>query len=267
MNKQILYTIGYTLFQTKEGIDIDKLFNTLQKYNITHLVDVRSIPYSKQYPQCNADNLKLAGKHFDIPYIHMPELGAKADNTLDVFSRASDIFFEDIFPVSKSNRPERTELNSNDEIVDFQKFRNSELFLNGIKRIETAYKKNYTLVLMCSEKKPIECHRFFFASKKIEQKYGEWIEIKHITTNQDEIIDTISNEELTRKMHEIVLSKSEIKKINVLEPTIFGDAIINNYFGETQKEKLNDFCERYWNLMHGWKRNASINIDKINDYD
>jgi hypothetical protein len=30
---------------------------------------------------------------------------------------------------------------------------------------------------MCSEKRPIDCHRFFFVSKKIEEKFGDWIEV------------------------------------------------------------------------------------------
>ena len=110
MSKLKLYTLGYTLFQNGNMIDIEKMLNTLKDFKVSHLVDVRSVPYSKQFPQCNADNLKLASKHFSISYGHMPELGAKASPMQDVFSKASDIFFEDIFPISKSNRPEKTEL-------------------------------------------------------------------------------------------------------------------------------------------------------------
>ena len=128
MERRKLYTLGYTLFQNGVVIDIEKMFKTLKEFNVTHLIDVRSMPYSKQYPQCNADNLKVASKHFSISYGHMPELGAKASPTQDVFSKATDIFFESIFPISKSNRPEDTELYADDEIVDFQKFRKDEYF-------------------------------------------------------------------------------------------------------------------------------------------
>jgi len=136
MQKSKLYTLGYTLFQNGQVIDIEKMFTALKDLNVTHLVDVRSVPYSKQYPQCNKENLQAAGKHYSIIYGHMPELGAKASPTQDVFSKASDIFFEDIFPVTKSNRPEKTELYDYQEIVDFQKFRKDEYFSVGIKRIE-----------------------------------------------------------------------------------------------------------------------------------
>jgi uncharacterized protein YfkK (UPF0435 family) len=267
MEKRKLYTLGYTLFQNGAAIDIGKMFKVLKEFNVSHLVDVRSMPYSKQYPQCNADNLKVASKHFSISYIHIPELGAKASPMQDVFSKASDIFFESIFPISKSNRPENTELYADEEIVDFQKFRKDDLFSDGIKRIESAYDNNYTLALMCSEKSPIDCHRYFLVSKKIEQMFGDWIEVKHIIQNQYSKIDTVSNENLSKQLSEIVLNKSEIKKLDVLNTSIFEPAKIDNYFGKTQQEKINDFCDRFWNLMHGWKNVSNTNNKKYEEYD
>lgn len=266
MEKRKLYTVGYTLFQNGAVIDIEKMFNTLREFHVTHLVDVRSKPYSKQYPQCNADNLKVTAKHFSISYGHMPELGAKATPMQDVFSKASDIFFEDIFPITKSNRPENTELFANEEIVDFKKFRNDEYFSDGIKRIESAYEHNYTLALMCSEKRPIDCHRFFFVSKKIEEKFGDWIDVEHIIQTSNGKYDTVSNENLNKQLSEAVLNKSEIKKLDVLKASFFEPAKINNYYGDTLQDKVIDFCDRYWNLMHGWKMEIN-NQNNKKEYD
>lgn len=266
MEKSKIYTLGYTSFQNGPVIDIEKMFTTLKELNVSHLVDVRSTPYSKMYPQCNADNLKAAGNHFSITYGHMPELGAKASPLQDVFSKASEIFFEDIFPINKSNRPENSELYADEEIVNFKKFRKDEFFLEGIKRIQDAYDNNYTLALMCSEKRPIDCHRFFFVSKKIEEKYGDWIEVVHITRNPNGEIETVSSESLNRELSEIVLNKFEIKKLDVLNSSIFEPAKIDNYFGDTIQEKIIDFSDRYWNLMHGWKLKIS-NQNNQNEYD
>ena len=126
----------------------------------------------------------------------MPEIGAKADSQQEVFSKASDIFFElEVFPIAKSYRPEKTELAGSDEIVDFNKFRHDEHFTSGLKRIEDAYDKDFTLCLMCSEKKPMDCHRYFLISKALEQRFGEWLEVRHITERPDGSIGCISNAE------------------------------------------------------------------------
>lgn len=249
MTKKYIYTVGYTLFQHSNAIDINALFDMLKKHDINFLIDVRSVPFSKQYPQCNADNLKVAGKHFCIRYVNMPELGAKVSSEQDVFSKASDIFFEqEVFPIAKSYRPEKTELCRDDEVVDFHKFRHDEYFISGLRRIEDAYDKNFTLCLMCSEKNPMDCHRYFLVSKALEQRFGDWLEIRHIIEKADGSIGYISNYDLDKRLEKFVCEKKHL-----LSP-MFKDDILVNYFGETEQEKINDFCDRYWNLLHGWKR-------------
>ena len=252
MNKKYIYTVGYTLFQKGNAIDVNHLFDTLKEHGVSFLVDVRSVPFSKQYPQCNADNMKVAGKELGIPYMNMPEIGAKASSQQDVFSKASDIFFEqEVFPIVKSNRPEKTELLGSDEIVDFRKFRHDDYFISGLKRIEDAYDKNFTLCLMCSEKEPMNCHRYFLISKALEQRCGDWLEVRHIVGMPDDVIHFISNSDLDKQLEKSICKKKDV--LNLLNP-MFKDEILDNYFGETEQEKLNDFCDRYWNLLHGWKR-------------
>ncbi len=261
MNKKYIYTVGYTLFQQGNTIDIEKLFDTLKRYGISFLVDVRSVPFSKQYPQCNADNMRIAGKHLGVPYMNMPEIGAKADSRQEVFSKASDIFFEQkCFPIPKSYRPEKTELLGSDEIVDFNKFRHDEYFTSGLKRIEEAYDKDFTLCLMCSEKNPMDCHRYFLVSKALEERFGDWLEVRHIIEKADGCIGYMSNYDLNRQLEEYVCVKKHLLN------QMFKNDILDNYFGATEQEKLDDFCDRYWNLLHGWKR-FNYKNNKNEDYD
>lgn len=260
--KKILYTFGYTLFQKGREIDTDLLFRTLQDFHISYLIDIRSVPYSKQYPQCNAEALRLLGRRYGIPYGHMPELGAKASPTQNVYSKASDIFFDDIFPIAMSNRPDKSQLYAYEEIVDFQKFRNDEFFTSGLKRVENAYSKGFTLALMCSEKYPISCHRYFLVSKSIEQKYGDWISVEHITQDANNgLLTTLPNKKLDKQLADLILNKKEVKGLDLLSSSFFGSSKLDKYYGNTQEEKIADFCDRYWNLMHGWKRMSSAIIN------
>jgi hypothetical protein len=65
-------------------------------------------------------------------------------------------------------------------------------------------------------------------------------------------------------LSEIVLNKTEIKKLDVLNSSIFEPAKIDNYFGDSIQDKIIDFCDRYWNLMHGWKKKINNQNNKKN---
>lgn len=261
MVKQYLYTIGYTSFLYNNQLDIKRLMTTLRQYQVNYLVDVRSVPYSGQFPQTNADNLRAAGKAYGIPYVHMPELGAKADAQQDVFSLASEVFFDDdVFPIAKSNRPEKTELQSSDYIVDFNKFRHDDYFISGLNRIKVAYEKGFTLCLMCSEKYPMDCHRYFLISKALADRFGERLEIRHITLKNGQL-SFLTQQELDRQLEDLVCTKRKLNKEAILTPSLLGDSILDKYCGDSQPAKFKDYCDRFWNLFHGWKKGNLNNYD------
>ncbi len=188
----------------------------------------------------------------------MGELGAQAKVEQAVFSRASEIFFEqDAFPISKSNRPEHTELQPSEEIVDFNKFRHDDYFVSGLKRIEVAYQKGFTLCLMCSEKQPMNCHRYFLISRALNNKFGEWLEIKHIAIKDGQIV-LLSQSDLDKQLEDTVCQKRHLTKETLLTPSLLGGSLLDNYHGDSLQAKLDDYCDRYWNLMHGWKK-GSVN--------
>lgn len=260
MVKQYLYTIGYASFIHNNQVDIKRMMSTLRDCQVNYLVDVRSVPFSGQFPQANADYLKAAGKAYSIPYVHMPELGAKADAQQDVFSLASDVFFDsDVFPIAKSNRPEKTELKSSDYIVDFNKFRHDDYFISGLERIDVAYEKGFTLCLMCSEKNPMDCHRYFLISKSLANRFGERLEIRHITIKDGQLA-FITQPELDEQLKDLVCTKRKLND-EILTPYWFGESILDKYYGDSQQAKLDDYCDRFWNLFHGWKKGNVNNYD------
>lgn len=266
--KGTIYTLGYTLFSAADGVDTAKLFRSLQEYGVNYLIDVRSIPFSRQYPQCNADHLKKIGHRLGIPYVHMPELGARAEASQDVFSPAGHIFLEEVFPIAKSNRPEKTALVRDDLIVDFKKFRAVPRFRRGLQRLERAYRQGFTLALMCSEKDPISCHRYFLISRAIEQNLSALMEIKHLTADENGGMALTTQQELNARLTREVAAVRKIKPLHILEINQPEQAdllafagsmehpVLQKYAGRNDQERQADFCDRYWNVLHGWKRSA-----------
>ena len=56
---------------------IDELIEALQSFEIAVLVDVRSYPGSRRYPQFNKANLKDSLEAAGIEYVHKPQLGGR----------------------------------------------------------------------------------------------------------------------------------------------------------------------------------------------
>ncbi|WP_047396498.1 DUF488 family protein [Cetobacterium sp. ZOR0034] len=155
------YTIGYS------GIKIERFIEILKERNINCVIDVRSTPYSKYVPEYNKEELKKSLKKNNIVYSNFnKEFGAR---------RTED------------------EVYSEDEIVDFEKTLKLDIFNDGVKRLKIGYEKGYNIVLMCSEKNPLDCHRFSMVSKGLNNKR---FKIIHILEDNKEI----SNENLEEEM-------------------------------------------------------------------
>lgn len=150
-----LYTIGCsTLSQS------DFILN-LKKYNINAIADVRSVPYSKMTPQFNREELKT-------------QLGKNR------------ILYRDFSKEFGARRIEKTVYDENGK-VSFDKTMELQIFLDGIKRIEKGLSMGYSIALMCTEKNPLDCHRFSLVARGIYEKSG--IACSHILTSGD-IIET-----------------------------------------------------------------------------
>jgi uncharacterized protein (DUF488 family) len=137
LNGHHLYSIGHGIRKIEDFIFL------LQKYGIKFLVDVRSIPYSRFNPQYRQATLKKHLEDAEIAYVFMgDELGG---------------------------RPKDETCYDKDGKVDYSKIRTSDFFKTGIQRLITAYKKEISLAMMCSESKPQECHRSRLITPSLEK--------------------------------------------------------------------------------------------------
>ena len=72
--KYRIYSIGYATHT------IESFINTLKKFNITAIADVRSQPYSKFKPEFNRENLKQALINDGIEYVFLGDnIGARIE--------------------------------------------------------------------------------------------------------------------------------------------------------------------------------------------
>lgn len=142
-----IYTIGYSGFKLNDFIQV------LKKYNINGLIDVRSNPASQFYPDYNMINMQKVLDRNNIIYrSYKSEFGARQED-LRYYT---------------------------DGYLDFSKYRKSESFLEGVRKIEAGLKHNYTFAFMCAEKDPSTCHRNIMVAKKF---YDLGYNIKNILSD------------------------------------------------------------------------------------
>ena len=131
-----IYTIGYS------GFAVDDFIGVLKNYNVTCLVDVRSLPKSAHFKDFNKENISRVLKLNNILYRnYVKEFGAR---------QTDEKFYTN-------------------GVLDFSKFSLSEQFLDGVKKIEAGMELGYTFAFMCAEKRPENCHRCILVARKFHQ--------------------------------------------------------------------------------------------------
>jgi hypothetical protein len=174
-----IYTVGHSNHEINYFIELIKYFN------ISCIVDVRSIAASSYNPQFNKEFLSESLKKSNIVYMHFAEeFGARHTNP-DLLDEAGK--------------------------VDFDKVRKSSNFQNGIERLCKGIDKGFTIALMCSEGEPFDCHRFSMISVALE-KCG--FEVNHILKDKSIKTNTDIERQLLKKYDK------KIPKPSVFEPDI-----------------------------------------------
>lgn len=143
-----LYTIGHSQHEFEYFIDL------LKKYEINYLLDVRSTPYSKYAEIYNKEMLSSLLSTKGIKYSFMGK------------------FF--------GARPDNVELYNEEGYLDFEKVSYSDLFIKGMENVNLGLKRGNNIVLMCTEKDPIDCHRAIMVARAFSLR---GIDVKHILSN------------------------------------------------------------------------------------
>lgn len=194
--KQI-FTIGHSTDT------IEAFSEYLIHFQIDTIVDVRSVPYSRFASQFNKEKLSIFLKKKNIIYIPMGDyLGARYEE--------KELLFED-------------------GKVDFSKVVITKRFQEGIYRVESGIKKGYKIALMCSEKNPIECHRFSLISSYLHKK---GYVVNHIVENDIFDHKLLENKLLDyyKEHHKISTNICKIVKSHFMQGSLFDtDSIDENH--------------------------------------
>jgi uncharacterized protein (DUF488 family) len=154
MTQVTIFTIGHS------NHSIEKFLALLQGSEINMVVDVRSAPFSKMFPQFNQEALKNSLSDIAIGYIFLGDhIGGRSDDPEDYV---------------------------NGQVV-YNLLAAKEVFKRGINRLREGSGK-FKIALMCSEKEPLDCHRTLLVSQTLAL---EGLGVSHI--HADGTIETHKN--------------------------------------------------------------------------
>lgn len=129
-SQHIIYTIGHSTHSRE-------IFLTMLKsFDIKILIDIRTLPGSRRFPQFDKENLEKYLAKSGIKYLHMAELGGRRKAKKD----------------SKNNRWQ------NSSFRGYADYMETEEFANAIDKLEDIASYAPT-VFMCAEAVWWKCHR------------------------------------------------------------------------------------------------------------
>jgi uncharacterized protein (DUF488 family) len=130
VRKTVVFTIGHSTRPVSEFVEI------INAYEITKVVDIRTISKSRHNPQFNEDTLTQSLKAAKIGYLHMKGLGGLRHALRDSPNMAW----------------------RNASFRGFADYMQTEEFEENLEKLIEAAEKRAT-VIMCAEAVPWRCHR------------------------------------------------------------------------------------------------------------
>ena len=133
MTQATIFSIGHS------NHPIDKFLSLLKDSEINMVVDVRSAPFSRVFPQFNQEVLKKSLSDNAIGYLFLgDQIGGRSNDPEDYL----------------------------DGQVMYKSLAKKEAFNSGITRLIEGSVK-YQIAIMCSEKEPLDCHRTLLVSEAL----------------------------------------------------------------------------------------------------
>lgn len=223
-----IYSIGYSGYKD----DLSSFLGELSKRQIDVLIDVRSVPYSKAFPEFDRECLNNTLLSCKIVYRnYAKEFGAKQLDA-DLYSDIT---------------------NSNIKQIDYEIVRKSKIFRQGVDKVLQVLRSNHKIVFMCSEKDPLDCHRAMLICYAFNHDYN--ITARHIVPNKMDETQKELEERLKRTIQKQTLRK---RHLNSLEQKLKRELELERHgqlFDKPDIRYLNDIRTYYRiiNSLIGWK--------------
>ena len=134
-----LFTIGHSNRTLQEFI------NLLQKYQISHIVDIRTVPKSRHVPWFNENELNASLHKEKIAYSHFADLGGLRHARKDSINQGWH----------------------NVSFRGFADYMQTPEFYAGLKKLNLLLKGKRKIAIMCAEAVPWRCHRSLIADAEV----------------------------------------------------------------------------------------------------
>jgi len=133
MTQTKIFSIGHSNHST------DKFISLLKDSEVNMVVDVRSAPFSRMFPQFNQEALRKSLSDHEIGYLFLgDQIGGRSNDPDDYL----------------------------DGQVMYKALATKEAFKTGINRLSEGSVR-YQIAIMCSEKEPLDCHRTLLVSEAL----------------------------------------------------------------------------------------------------
>jgi uncharacterized protein (DUF488 family) len=151
---KLVFTIGHSTRTLEEFVEL------LGVYDVTLLVDVRTVPHSRHNPQFNKETLPSSIKPYGVRYIHMPEIGGLRHPKHDSVNTAW----------------------KNSGFRGYADYMQTQEFTDNLLKIISLGRENQ-LALMCAEALPWRCHRNLISDALVVRH----IKVEHIISKESTI--------------------------------------------------------------------------------